>query len=44
MTNLDSILKNRVKILLIKFHIGKAIFFPIVMYRCESWNAKDAEL
>ena len=44
MTNLDSVLKSRDIILLTKVHIGKIIFFPVVMYRCESWNVKDAEL
>ena len=36
MTNLDSILKSRDIILLIKVHIIKAMVFPLVMSRCES--------
>ena len=44
MTNLDSILKNRDITLLTKVHIVKAMFFPIVMYGCESWTIKKAEL
>ena len=43
MTNLDSILKNRDIILLIKVHIAKAMVFPVVMYGCESWMVKKAE-
>ena len=43
MTNLDSILKNRDITLLTKFHIVKDMFFPVVMYGCESWATKKAE-
>ena len=43
MTNLDSILKSRHIILPTKLHIVRAIVFPIVMYRCESWILKKAE-
>ena len=43
MTNLDRALKSRDRILLTKVHIGKAIFFLVVMYRYECWNVKDAE-
>ena len=43
MTNLDNMLKNRDVTLLKKVHIVKAIAFPIVMYRCESWTVKKAE-
>ena len=43
MTNLDSILKNRDITLLTKVHLVKAIFFPVVMYGCESWTIKKAE-
>ena len=43
MTNLDSILKSRDITLLTKVHIVKAIVFPVVMYRCESWTIKKAE-
>ena len=40
MTNLDSILKSRNITLSIKVHIVKAMVFPIVMFRCESWTIK----
>ena len=40
MTNLDSILKNRDNTFLTKFCIVKALFFPVVMYGCESWTVK----
>ena len=43
MTNLDSILKIREITLLTKVHLVKAMFFPVVMYRCESWTIKKAE-
>ena len=43
MTNLDSILKSRDITLLTKIHIVKAMIFPIVMYRCESWSIKKAK-
>ena len=43
MTNLDSILKSRELTLLTKIHIVKAMTFPIVMYKCESWIIKKAE-
>ena len=43
MTNLDSILKSRDITLLTKVHIVKAMVFPVVMYRCESWMIKKAE-
>ena len=43
MTNLDSILKSKDTTLLIKVHIVKAMVFPIVMYRCESWTIKEVE-
>ena len=39
-TNLDSILKST---LLTKAHVVKAMIFPVVMYRCESWTLKKAE-
>ena len=42
-TNLDSILKNRDIILPTKVHLVKAMFFPVVMYGCESWTMKKAE-
>ena len=40
MTNLDSILKSRDIILPTKVHLVKAIVFPVVMYRCESWTIR----
>ena len=43
MTNLDSILKNRDITLPAKFHLVKAMVFPVVMYGCESWTVKKAE-
>ena len=43
MINLDSILKSRDITLLTKVHIVKAMFFPVVMYGCESWIIKKAE-
>ena len=43
MTNLDSILKSRDITLLTKLHIVKDMFFPVVMYGCESWATKKAE-
>ena len=43
MTNLDSILKSRDITLPTKVHIIKAMIFPVVMYRCESWTIKKAE-
>ena len=43
MTKLDSILKSRDITLLTKVHIVKAMDFPVVMYRCESWTIKKAE-
>ena len=43
MTNLDSILKSRDIALLTKVHLVKAMVFPVVMYRCESWTIKKAE-
>ena len=43
MTNLDSILKSRDITLSIKVHLVKAMVFPVVMYRCESWTIKKTE-
>ena len=40
MTNLDSVLKSRG---ITKVHIVKAMVFPVVTYRCESWTIKKAE-
>ena len=39
-TNLDSILKSRDITLPTKVHAVKAVFFPVVMYGCESWTRK----
>ena len=43
MTNLDSILETRDITLPTKLHLVKAMVFPVVMYRCESWTIKQAE-
>ena len=43
MTNLDSILKNRDITLPTKVSLVKAMIFPVVIYRCESWTVKKAE-
>ena len=43
MTNLDSILKSRDITLPTKFHLVKAMVFPVVMYGCESWTIMKAE-
>ena len=41
MTNLDRVLKSRDVILPTKVCIVKAMVFPVVMYRCESWTIKQ---
>ena len=43
MTNLDSVLESRNITLLTKVSIVKAVVFPVVMYRCESWTMKKAK-
>ena len=43
MTNLDSVLQSRDVILPTKFHLVKAMIFPVVMYGCETWTIKKAE-
>ena len=43
MANLDSILKDRDIALPTKVHMVKATFFPVVMYKCESWTIKKAD-
>ena len=43
MTNLDSILKSRDITLPTKVRLVKAMVFPVVMYRCESWTVQKAE-
>ena len=42
-TNLDSILKSRDITLPTKVCVVKAMIFPALMYRCESWTIKKAE-
>ena len=43
MTNIDTILKSKDSTLLTKVHLVNALFFPVVMYGCESWTIKKAE-
>ena len=40
MTNIDGILQSRDITLPTKFHLVKAMVFPVVMYGCESWTIK----
>ena len=42
MINLDSMLKSRDITLLTELHIVKAMVFPVVIYRCDSWTIKKA--
>ena len=44
MTNLDSILKSSDITLPTKVHLVKTTVFPVIMYGCESWTIKKAEL
>ena len=44
MTNLDSIFKSRDITLQIKVCLVNALVFPVVMYGCERWTVKKAEL
>ena len=44
MTNLDSIFKSRDITLPTKVRLVKAMAFPVIMYGCESWTVKKAEL
>ena len=44
MKNLDSVFKSKDITLLTNVHIVKAMIFPVVMYECESWTVKKAEL
>ena len=44
MTNVDSILQSRDITLPSKFHLVKAMVFPVVMYGCESWTVKKASI
>ena len=43
MTNLDSVLKSRDITLPTKVHIVKAMVFPVVLYRCDSWTIRKAD-
>ena len=43
MTNLDRVLKSRDITLPTKVHLVKAMVFPVVIYRCESWTIRKAE-
>jgi len=43
MTKIDRILKSRDNTLPTKFCLVKAMVFPVVMYRCDSWTVKKAE-
>ena len=43
MTNLDRILKKQRHYFATKVHLVKAMFFPVVMYGCESWTIKKAD-
>ena len=43
MTKLDSVLKGRDINLLTKVHLVKAMVFPVVRHRCESWTIKKTE-
>ena len=44
MTNIDSVLKSRDITLLTKVCIVKAMVFPVIMYRCESWKAEHLRI
>ena len=44
MTNLDTVLKSIDITLLTEVHTVKSMVFPVVMYGCESWTIKKAEL
>ena len=41
MTKLDTIFKSRDITLPTKVHIAKAMVYPVVMYKCESWTMKE---
>ena len=43
MTNLDNVRKSRNVTLPTKVHLVKTMFFPVVMYGCESWSIKKAK-
>ena len=42
MADLESVLKSKDITLLTKVHLVKAVVFPVVLYRCESWTIKKA--
>ena len=44
MANLDSILKSRDITLPTKVHLVKAMVFPVVMYKCESWTVRKLSI
>ena len=44
MTDIDNILKSRVITVPTKVHVVKVMVFPVVMYGCESWTIKKAEI
>ena len=43
MVNIDSVSKSRDITLTAKVHLVKAMVFPVVMYRCESWTKKKVK-
>ena len=43
MTNLDNIFESRDIALPTNVHLVKAMVFPVVMDKCESWTIKKAE-
>ena len=43
MKNLDRVLKSKDITLPTKIYLVKAVFFPVVMYGCESWTKKKVE-
>ena len=43
MTNLESIFKSTDITLATKVHLVKAMVFPVIMYRCETWTIMKAE-
>ena len=43
MTNLDSVLESRDITEATKLHIVKAMVFPVVVYKCDSWTIKKTE-
>ena len=43
MTKLDSVLKSRDITFMTEVHIVKAMVFPVVIYKCQSWTIKKAD-